>query len=52
MCVWCLSFSESSKDYFADSSIGLIRLTTEVISKLSREKLVRVAFSTFRNLCD
>ncbi|KRX04842.1 Armadillo-type fold [Pseudocohnilembus persalinus] len=49
--VWLISFSQEAQEHFADPTLGLIKSMTEVIQRLSREKLVRVAFGTFRNLC-
>lgn len=50
--VWMISFSEHSYEYFKNPAIGLIRLITDVIQKLAREKLVRVAFMTYKNLSE
>ena len=34
------------------NQLGLIKLTIEAIQKISREKVLRVAFACFRNLVD
>lgn len=50
--LWLLSYSPNSYAYFADPKYGLIKLTIEAIQKISREKVLRVAFAAFRNLSD
>jgi V-type H+-transporting ATPase subunit H len=50
--LWLLSFSEDSIPIFSNPKHGFIRLTMEIIQKISREKLVRVAFCFFKNLVD
>lgn len=50
--LWLLSYTNDSIAYFSDASIGLIRMTIEAIQKISREKILRVAFGCFKNLVD
>lgn len=50
--LWLLSYTNDSIAYFSDPSIGLIRMTIEAIQKISREKILRVAFGCFKNLVD
>jgi V-type H+-transporting ATPase subunit H len=47
-----LSYVPESYPFFNDSSLGLIRLTIETLQKISREKILRVAFACFKNLVD
>jgi len=51
LALWLISFSPLSYDYFKNPNLGLIRLSTEVILKISREKIIRVAFSCYKQLC-
>jgi len=50
--VWLMSFCEDSLLVFNNPKYGFIRLTIEIIQKISREKLVRVSFAYFKNLVD
>lgn len=52
MSCWLISFEEKSYPYFKDPFYGLIKLITNTIQRLSREKIIRVSFSIFRNLCE
>ncbi|KAL4502337.1 hypothetical protein ABPG72_011924 [Tetrahymena utriculariae] len=48
--LWLISFSEKSVPFFTDPQLRLIGQSIEVIQKISREKLVRVAFACYKNL--
>lgn len=52
LCIWLISYVPDAIKSFIDPALRFIATMTEVILKLSREKIVRVAFATFRNLCD
>lgn len=47
--IWMLSFHESSWKYFIENTRnGIIKNMINVIQIISREKILRVSFSTFR----
>lgn len=49
--VWLLSFVESCTEKFiAVPKYGVLKSVCEVLQKLSREKLTRVAFMIFKNV--
>lgn len=48
--LWLISFSDKSIPFFTQPHLRLVGLAIEVIQKISREKLVRVAFACFKNL--
>ena len=49
--VWLLSFVESAIEKFISvPKYGVLKSVCEVLQKLSREKLTRVAFLIFKNL--
>lgn len=49
--VWLISFVEEAYlTYFAVPKLGIIRSICEILQKISRDKLVRVAFNIFKNL--
>ena len=45
---WLISYEEKSYPYFRDPLYGLIKLITNTIQRLSREKIIRISFSIFR----
>jgi len=49
-CLWLLSFEEFSVKYFADPALLVIKRMIQVMQSLSKEKLIRLGYSTFRNL--
>ena len=49
--LWMLSYvDEAYPKYLSVAKFGVIRLICEILQKISRDKLVRVAFLIFRNL--
>ncbi|KAL4470236.1 hypothetical protein ABPG74_011847 [Tetrahymena malaccensis] len=50
--LWLLSFCEKSIDSFLQPNLRFISSMVEIIQKLSREKLIRVAFQCLKNLAE
>ncbi len=49
--IWMLSFVESGVEkLIGQARHGVVRLICEVLQKVSREKITRVAFMIFRNI--
>ena len=46
--LWILSFNSQSHKYFISQDIKLIKSMIHVINIIAREKILRVAFGTFR----
>jgi len=49
-CLWLLSFEDFSIKYFSDPALLVIKRMIQVMQSLSKEKLIRLGYSTFRNL--
>lgn len=49
--IWMLSFSEEAVEKFISiPRIGVVRAVCEILQKVSREKITRVAFMIFKNI--
>jgi V-type H+-transporting ATPase subunit H len=49
--IWMLSFSDEAVEKFISvSRIGVVRAVCEILQKVSREKITRVAFMIFKNI--
>lgn len=52
LCLWLLSYDKVSVPYFTHPEHQIVPSVIEVIQKISREKILRVACSLFRNLSE
>jgi len=50
--LWLISFENISIQYFCDPQVAAIKNMIMCIQKLSREKIIRVGYSTFKNLSE
>lgn len=52
LCLWLLSYTPASHPYFVKPEYKLIQSMIDVMQKISREKILRVACATFKNLSE
>jgi len=50
--LWLLSFDPQTLIYFNDAQVGTIKAMIQSVQKLSREKVIRVGYATFKNLSE
>lgn len=48
---WLLSFESAAIPYFQKAILSVIKLMVQALQSLSREKLIRVGYACFKNLC-
>lgn len=48
---WLLSYEDEAIKYFQDAVLAVIKLMSLALQSLSREKLIRVGYACFKNLC-
>lgn len=50
-CLWLISFEDSSLKYFQDAITKILKLMVTSLQSLCREKIIRIGYACFRNLC-